>query len=300
MGILLYNRINIISSGLRRVENRLVQYTSTGLMEGRSTNMKIGGTDTIEVQQYKGTMNSQTSAVATDSETKSFQSQIASAQTQLQKLSADNEMSSEEKAKKRQEIQKQIMELNNMLRERKAELRREKQQKATEENSSNEEALPGQQDKPEVVHIESNTSSSPGISSRYMKSVISADAAIDKAELADNISNELESRVQVLQGEIRQAEANGGYVEAKKGEVQSLENKVAKISGAKMNIISGAINEMKQAVKEAGKKDSNTSQNTNEVAKKPADVPSKDFTTKKQQVGMYTKGKIFSNVEFHF
>lgn len=167
--------------------------------------MKISGTETVEVQQYKGAMNSQTEAAATDFETKSFQNKIASAQTQLQKLSANNEMSSEEKAKKRQEIQKQIMELNNMLRERKAELRREKQQKAAEaeEGNNGEGTLPGQQGKPETVHIESNTSSSPGISSRHMKSVISADAAIDKAELADNISNELENRVQVLQGEIR-------------------------------------------------------------------------------------------------
>ena len=296
---MLYNKSNIISSGLGRTESILVSCTAPGLNGKEAAYMRIGGTETVEVQQYKGAMNSQTEAVATDSETKSFQNQIASAQTQLQKLSANNEMSSEEKAKKRQEIQKQIMELNNMLRERKAELRREKQQKAAEEGNSGEEPLPGQQVKPETVHIESNTSSSPGISSRHMKSLISADAAIDKAELADNISNELESRVQVLQGEIRQAEANGGYVEAKKGEVQSLENKVAKISGAKANIINGAISEMKQAVKEAGK-DSKSSQGTSEAAKKPADVPSKDFTTKKQQVDMYTKGKMFSNVEFHF
>ena len=112
--------------------------------------MKISGTETVEVQQYKGAMNSQTEAAATDFETKSFQNKIASAQTQLQKLSANNEMSSEEKAKKRQEIQKQIMELNNMLRERKAELRREKQQKAAEaeEGNNGEGTLPGQQGKP--------------------------------------------------------------------------------------------------------------------------------------------------------
>lgn len=276
-----------------------MSFTAPGFNRKEAAYMKIGGTETVEVQQYKGTVNSQAEA-ATDSETKNFQNQIASEQTKLQKLSANNEMSSEEKAEKRQEIQKQIMELNKMLREHKAELRREKQQKAAEEGNNSEETLPGQQGKQEAVHIESNTSSSTGISSRHMKSVISADAAIDKAELADNISNELENRVQVLQGEIRQAEANGGYVEAKKGEVQSLENKVAKISGAKMNIISGAISEMKQAVKEAGRKDSKSSQNTGEAAKNQADVPSKDFTTKKQQVDMYTKGKMFSNVEFHF
>lgn len=262
-----------------------------------AADMKIGGADiaVAEVQQYKGTMN-QTAAVATDSETKSFQNQISNAQTQLQKLSADNKMSSEEKAKKRQEIQKKIMELNNMLRERKAEIRREQQQKAAEEESQGEKALPGQQEKPETVHIERNTFSQ-GIPPRHMKAVISADAAIDKAELTGSISSELQSRVQVLEGEIRQAEANGGYVEAKKGEVEALENKVSKISGAKMNIINSAISEIKQAVKETGTKD--TRQNNNEAVKQ-ADVPSKDFTNKKQQVDMYTKGKMFSNVEFHF
>ena len=66
-----------------------------------------------------------------------------------------------------------------------------------------------------------------------------------------------------------------------------------------MNIINSAISEIKQAVKETGKKDSKPGQNNNEAVKQ-ADVPSKDFTTQKQQVGMYTKGKMFSNVEFHF
>ncbi len=66
--------------------------------------MKISGagiTAAMEVQQYKGTMN-QTTAMATDSETKSFQNQIENAQAKLQKLSSDNKMSSEEKAKKHQ------------------------------------------------------------------------------------------------------------------------------------------------------------------------------------------------------
>lgn len=266
--------------------------------------MKIGGAGMAasEVQQYKGTAKQtvkQTEEITADPETKSFQTQIASAQTQLQKLSSNNEMSSEEKAKKRQEIQKQIMELNKMLKERKAELRMEKQQKAAEEDSKGENLLPGQeqQEKPETIHIEKNVSSNR-ISARHMKAMVSADAAIDKAELTDSISNELESRVQILQGEIKQAEANGGYVEAKKSEIEALENKVSKISGAKMNIISSAINEMKQAVKEAGKKDQK--QGANETANKQQELPSKDFAARKQQVGMYTKGKMFSNVEFRF
>lgn len=271
------------------------------IMERRTYIMKVGGTGmaaAAEVQQYKGTVN-QKEEITTDPETKSFQIQISSAQTELQKLSSDDKMSSEEKAKKRQEIQKQIVELNNMLRERKAELRREKQQKAAEEDSKGENLLPGQeqqekQERPETVH----NVSSHRIPARHMKAMVSADAAIDRAELTESISDELESRVQVLQGEIKQAEANGGYVEAKKSEIEVLENKVAKISGAKMNIISSAISEMKQAVKDAGKKDQK--QGTNETAKKQADLPSKDFAARKQQVSTYTKGKMFSNVEFRF
>ena len=48
----------------------------------------------------------------TDSETKSIQNEITNQSQRLNRLSSDSEMSAEEKAKKRQEIQKEIAELN--------------------------------------------------------------------------------------------------------------------------------------------------------------------------------------------
>ena len=69
--------------------------------------MKINGPEKMEIQQVNNTMNQ----AAADPETKNYQNQIASAQSQLQKLSSDNNISQEEKAEKRKEIQKQIMEL---------------------------------------------------------------------------------------------------------------------------------------------------------------------------------------------
>ncbi len=64
-----------------------------------------------------------------DQETKSLQKQIAEKQKQLQELSSNEEMSMEEKMKKRQDIQKEITELNNQLRQHQIEQRNEKQLK---------------------------------------------------------------------------------------------------------------------------------------------------------------------------
>ena len=69
----------------------------------------INGTNT-----HVGGMNM---ARANDSVSKNIQNQIANAQKQLQELSANKDMSIEEKMKKRQEIQQQITDLNNQLRQ---------------------------------------------------------------------------------------------------------------------------------------------------------------------------------------
>lgn len=254
--------------------------------------MKIDGAGIADTQQYSGTTNQTT----VDAKTKSFQTQIASAQTQLQKLSANREMSSEEKAEKRQEIQKQIMELNNMLREHKMEMRREKQQQAAEEAAKREEQKKSQnEDSKEktsetvVVEEKPQVTETTGLSSKRVKSIVAADSTITRVRSQENVSKNLKSRVRVLEGEIKQARNSGGYVEAKKSEIESLENKVERISGAKMNILGTAMQEMKQVAedKSSGK------------IKEPADLPSKDFT-KKKQVDMYTKGKMFSSVDIHF
>ncbi|HBA97320.1 MAG TPA: hypothetical protein DCZ23_04340 [Lachnospiraceae bacterium] len=266
--------------------------------------MKIGGAGIVDAQQYSGTMNQ----TAVDAETKSFQTQIASAQTQLQKLSANREMSSEEKAEKRQEIQKRIMELNNMLREHKMEMRREKQQQAAEEaaKSANAEQQKGQQQDSQdksvdakIVEEKPQITETQGISSKRMKSIVAADSTVSRVKAQENISNNLESRMRILETEIKQATHSGGYVDAKKGELESLENKVERISGAKMNIIGSAIQEMKQVTDEENRKDAKSGIGQNGNTKEPAELPSKDFTTKKQ-VDMYTKGKMFSNVDIHF
>lgn len=80
-----------------------------------------------------------------DTETKNIQNQITTKTQSLNRLSADSKLSEEEKAKERQELQKQIAELNRKLRM----LRLEKEEEAKETQKKQEEksTLPENQTK---------------------------------------------------------------------------------------------------------------------------------------------------------
>lgn len=253
----------------------------------------------------------------TDSESRSFQNQITNAQNQLQQLSANSEMSSDEKAKKRQEIQKQIVELNNQLRQHQIELRREQQEKladrekmlAEQQSKSNdrEQVLAEQQEKSSGIEeipagqqedttVEDNELTT-GLSSKRMEAMVSANSAMEQVRAQENISMELESRVRVLEGQINMDTGRGAKAEAKKSELESLENKVTKVSGVKMNILSEAVQKMKQTISEDEQKDSKSRETNNNESKEPVNNLSV-FTTK-NKTDIYAKGKMFSEVDIH-
>ena len=74
--------------------------------------MTINGINGANTQMGQMGMNQ-----AADSYSRNIQNQIANAQKQLQELSSNENMSLEEKMKKRQEIQQQISDLNMQLRQ---------------------------------------------------------------------------------------------------------------------------------------------------------------------------------------
>ena len=67
---------------------------------------------------------------ANDAVSKSIQNQIANAQQRLRDLSSDEELSLEDKMKKRQEIQQEIASLNQQLRQHQIEQQKEQQRKS--------------------------------------------------------------------------------------------------------------------------------------------------------------------------
>ncbi|MDE6203151.1 MAG: FlxA-like family protein, partial [Lachnospiraceae bacterium] len=162
--------------------------------------MKINGTSEVSTQAGQVGMNQ-----ASDSYSRNIQKQIANAKEQLQQLSANKDMTMEEKMKKRQEIQQQINELNNQLRQHQNELRKEKQQA----KGSPMDGLLGGSRKEEAGR--QNT----GLSQASMQAVISADVSMKQAEVQGSVARKMEGRAGVLKAEIRQDTSFGIDTRAK-------------------------------------------------------------------------------------
>ena len=157
---------------------------------------------------------------ATDSVSKNIQNQIANAQKQLQELSANKDMSIEEKMKKRQEIQQQITDLNNQLRQHQIEQRKEQQAK----KSSMDDMLGGSKKTAPKAGKQST-----GLSQASMKAMISADSAMAQAQVQGSVATKMEGRAGVLEAEIKLDQARGDDVEKKKEELAEVQQKAVQI-----------------------------------------------------------------------
>ena len=189
--------------------------------------------------------NSQISGMnmkATDSISKNIQSQIANAQKQLQDISANKDMSIEEKMKKRQEILLEITDLNNQLRQHQMELRKEKQQA---KGSSMNDMLGGS-----TKTAPKAGKQSAGLSQASIKAIMSADSAMTQAQVQGSVATRMEGRAGVLESEIKLDSARGGNVEAKKEKLAEVQEKMEAAQEAQLNTLADANKELEEAAKE--------------------------------------------------
>lgn len=177
---------------------------------------------------------------ANDSVSRNIQNQIANAQKQLQELSANKEISMEEKMKKRQEIQQQIMDLKNQLRQHQIELRKEQQAKDASKDN-----LPDDSKKTAPKSENQNT----GLSQASMKAMISADSAMAQAQVQGGVATKMEGRAGVLESEIKMDAGRGGNVEAKKEELAEVQQKAARAEASRMNTLAAANKELEAAAR---------------------------------------------------
>lgn len=150
-----------------------------------------------------------------DAYSKGIQSQIANVQKQLQSLSSRGGMSPEEKMKKRQELQRQINDLNNQLRQHEIEQRKERQKQKTEGGS--------------------------------MEAMISADAAMNQAQVQNSVATDMEGNARILKSEIRQDAARGTDTSDKQEALAELEERAANATAAQMDILESVDKEMKES-----------------------------------------------------
>lgn len=208
--------------------------------------MRINGISGVNTQATQMGMNQ-----AMDSYSKNIQNQIANAQKQLQELSSNEEMTLEEKMKKRQEIQQQISDLNMQLRQHQIEQRREQQQS---KGSSMDDMLGGKQQ----AQKKSQNGQSAGLSQTSMTALISADTSMKQAKVQGSVATQMEGRANVLKAEIKQS----GSTEAKEAELADLEQKAANATASQMNTLAEANKAASEAVaaERTDKKDSDANE----------------------------------------
>ncbi len=153
--------------------------------------------------------------IAMDAESRNIQKRITDAQKQLQEISANGELSGEEKMKRRQEIQKEISDLRMQLRQHQMEVKRQEQE---EKRASRESTSAGKQ---------KEQGQGAEMSSAGMQAVISSDASLKQAKIQHSTAESLEGRANVLEAEIKQ-DGGGTAVEAKQAQLAGIRERASK------------------------------------------------------------------------
>ena len=212
--------------------------------------MRIDGLNGSGMQA--GTMGM---AQANDPVSKNIQDQIAKAQQKLRDLSSNEEMSLEDKMKKRQEIQQEITDLNQQLRQHQIELKKEQQSKNA---TSMDDMVAGTK--------RTSAKKGTGLSQASMQAILSADSSMKQASVQGSMAAQMEGRAGVLEAEIKQ-DGGRGNTEKKKEELADLQAKAQAATSAQVSILSDA----NRAIEEAGKDDgaeTDDSAKTTETKKK--------------------------------
>lgn len=188
---------------------------------------------------------------ATDSYSRNIQNQIANAQKALQDLSSNEEMTLEEKMKKRQEIQQEIANLNQQLRQHQIEQRKEQRAKG----SSMEDMLGGSR---KSVKTGNNGN---GLSQASMQAMISADSSMKQAKVQGSMAMQMEGRAGVLESEIKLDKGRGASTEKKEEELADLQAKAQAATAAQASTLADAGKVVEEAAKADNKAETTASKN---------------------------------------
>lgn len=223
--------------------------------------MRIGSMNGAAVDGTGGAQAGRSGVqMQTDPVSKNIQNQIANAQQQLQEISASQEMTPEQKMKKRQEIQQEINSLNQQLRQHQIEQRKEQQAQAKSKDSSVDDMLGSEQSAGKAA----SENQGSGLSQASMKAMMSADSSIKQAQIQGNVATRFEGRAGVLKAEIKQG---GGNVEAKQAELEEVEQKAVSATASQMNTLA----DVNQTIEEAAKAEQSSANKTDTKAENKAD-----------------------------
>ncbi len=207
----------------------------------------------------------------TDPVVKNFLNQIANAQKELQALSTNDEMTPEDKMKKRQEIQQEIASLNQQLRQYQMEQRKEKQQKELSMDD-----MLGEGSKSNV--IQGSQTGAQGISQATMSAMISADSSMKQAKVQGAVSTKMEGKAGVLEIEIKLDKSRGGSTLKKEEELAEVKEKAQTATAAQLSTLADANKTIEEAAKAEQEAAQTEKENDKEASKAEKEMGVADKT----------------------
>ena len=189
---------------------------------------------------------------AEDAVSKRLQQQIDNAQEKLSEISANSEMSTEEKMKMRQEIQKEIADLNSQLRQHQMELRKKEMEEARKKQAEN--ASASEQPRHSKTGKGKNDQVDVQISAEGMQAMISADGAMKQAKVQGSVANAMEGRANVLEIEIQLDGARGGDTSSKEAQLADARQTAQEATASQMSMLV----EARETLAEANKSSDDT------------------------------------------
>lgn len=203
--------------------------------------MKVNGTSGMNISAGAIGMDAGIGG-QTDPMVRNLQRQIEDLQNRMKEISANPELTMEMKAKKRQELQKQISDLEMQLRQRQMEVKREEAMKRSSKDYQADEMLGTNQ--------QSNGKAgrkSAGLSAGSMEAMISADTSMKQADVNGSVARTMEGRVHVLEAEIKQDSAMGAAPEGKQEQLAEAEAKANEATAAQMDTLAQASKDAQKA-----------------------------------------------------
>lgn len=182
---------------------------------------------------------------AEDAVSKRLMQQIENAQKRLQEISGSSEMSTEEKMKMRQEIQKEISDLNNQLRQHQMEVRKKEAEEAKKKQAENASSMErsGSSERRNAKDGAVNVQ----LSAEGMQAMISADGAMRQAKVQGSVANRMEGKAGVLETEIKLDSARNGDTSAKEAQLADVRQKAQEAAASQMSTLAEAGEALKEA-----------------------------------------------------
>ena len=180
-----------------------------------------------------------------DPVSKDLQKQIEKLKNDLKEISANQEMPTDAKMKKRQEIQKQISELEVQLRQHQIEAKREERQKKKDESSFDD--LMGTKSQ-----AKQSSGQNVGMSAGSMEAMISAGQSVKQANAGGSIAKKMEGRANVVEIEMQLDGGRGGSsnVNLKEAELSKLREAAEKATSSQMQSLAEASDTLQSAAKD--------------------------------------------------